>query len=101
MTAAGVILTGQTHLTTTYWCILKGHCVSAGMMCAYIGFTTLPFCCFQVPLACLISFRVSYVDTLPFQQHTNNSTGTLHVYVKAESNTVAIAWSVAVLYYIV
>lgn len=45
-------LIGQTNLTTTNLCILKGHSVSAGIMCADIGFIwvivngcELPFCC--------------------------------------------------------
>lgn len=72
-------LIGQTNLTTTNRCVLKGHCVSAGIICAVLFFPFVP----SLPLIQLHSYTSLYA----FEQHTNNSTRTFPPHVKADRST--------------
>lgn len=54
--AAEVILMGQTNLTTTNLRTLKGHCVSAGIMCAHTSFITVTL---VIPVVSICPRRVS------------------------------------------
>lgn len=85
------ILIGQTNLATTNWCILKGHCVSAGIMCA-----ELPFCFFHLYPAC---FKFSYAPTLPCAPLNNTQTTRrercIHMWRQREQHTVVIAVAAA------